>query len=204
MAIRLLEVVQTGRFLQVRREIDQEDGSVVENVHAFPIETLALRAGEYGVPVTDTDTLLDLVMIESLPEFPEPELGPFPALVAEPTLAAGRRRHLDRVAAVKAAHDARAPRQNGTMKRTADTRHAQVRAAIVLASDLDPELAELAGRDLARRLPRARQVHRAAMAEQAALRAVEAAPNGDGTSTMTAVLRARLERAQGPRIAGRQ
>lgn len=204
MAIRFLDVVQTGRYLQVRREIDQPDGSVLEDVHAFPIETLALRAGEYGVAVTDTDALLDLVTYESLPEFPEPGLGPFPALVAEPTLEAGRRRHRDRVAAVKAEHDARAPRQNGAAKRAADIRHAEVRAAVVLASDLDPELAELAGADLARRLPAARRMHARAMADQAALAAVEAAENGDGTSTMKEALRARLERAQGPKIHGRQ
>lgn len=204
MAIRFLEVVQTGRYLQVRREIDQPDGTVVEDVHAFPIETMALRAGEYGVPVTDTDTLLDIVTFESLPDFPDPELGPFPALVAEPTLEAGRRRHLDRVAEFKAAHSARAPRQNGAMKRAADDRHGQVRAAIVRASDLDPELAELAGRDLAQRLPRARRAFLAARADQDALRAVEEAPNGDGTSTMKAALRARLERVQGPTVRGRQ
>jgi hypothetical protein len=203
-AIRFLEIVQTGRYLQVRREIDQPDGTVLEDVHAFPIETMALRAGEYGVSVTDTDALLDIVTYESLPEFPQPELGPFPALVAEPTLEAGRRRHLDRVAAVKAAHDGRSPRQNGVAKRAADTRHADVRAAIVRASDLDPELAELAGADLERRLPAARRVYARAMAEQAALAAMEAAPNGDGTSTMKAALRARLERAKGPTVHGRQ
>jgi len=203
-AIRFLELVQTGRWLQVRREIDQPDGTVVENVHCFPIETLAIRAGEYGIPVTDTDTLLDLVTHESLPDFPEPELGDVPALVAEPTLEAGRARHLARLDVVKRAHGARAPKGNGAQVLAARARHADVRAAIVLASDLDPELAELAGADLMRKLPAARRTHQRAQATQAALARVQAAVNGDGTSTLTAQLRARLAREAGPQVHGRQ
>jgi|SRR5881394_1549194 len=204
MAVRFLEVVQTGRWLQVRREIDQEDGSVLENVHAFPIETLAMRAGEYGLPVTDPETLLELVMVESLPDFPEPELDGVAAVVAEPTLDAGRRRHLDRVRAVRDAHAARAPKGNGAQVRAAETRHADVQAAVILASDLDPELAELAGADLARKLPAARRAHQRSLATKTALARVEAAPNGDGTSTLKVQLRARVARDNGLQVHGRQ
>jgi hypothetical protein len=201
-AVRFLEMVQTGRWLQVRREIDQPDGSVLENVHAFPIETLAMRAGELGIPVTDTERLLDVVTYESLPEYEQPGDEPgVSVLITEADLGAGQRKHLDRVAAVKAAHDGRAPRQNGVMKRAADDRTATVRAAIVQASDLDPELAELAGELLRRQIPAARQQLAAQRASTAALAAVEKAKDGNGTSTLKAQLRARL--APGPTPPGR-
>lgn len=202
MAIRFLEMQQTGRWLQVRREIDMPDGTVKEDVHAFPIEALAFRAGEYGIPVTDTETLLDLVTAESLPDFhPEGTVAPF--VVTESTPAAGRARHLARARELLGEHAKRAPKGNGTQVRAAGTRHADVRAAIVAASDLDPELAELAGRDLERQLPRARELHGRRVAAERAVARVQEAANGDGTSTLKTALRRRLERAETIRAPGR-
>jgi hypothetical protein len=202
MAVRLLEVIQQGRWLQVQREIDMPDGTVVSNGHIFPIEAMAMRAGEYGVPVTDTETLLDILLYESLPDFHDDDDEPdVSVLVREPDLSVGRRRHLDQVAAVKARHAGRAPRQNGAMRARADEADSAVRAAIIQASDLDPELAELAGEMLRRQLPAARQQLVAQRAKAAAMAAVERAADGNGTSTLKEQLRARL--APGPTPPGR-
>lgn len=193
MAIRLIEMRQTGRLLQVRRQVDQPDGSVVDGWHVFPIETLAFRAGEYGVPISSPESLLELVLAEGLEEFWEDdEHKATPYLVSAPSADRGRAWHLQRLAAVQAEHAGRPRRTNAQQEAASRVRDTSVREEVVRAADLDPELAELAAELLERDLPAARAAYGAAQAAREALQAVQAAPNGDGTSTLKAELARRL------------
>lgn len=183
MAIRIIDVAQEGRWLKVRREVDKPDGSVEVSEVAFPIETLAMRAGEYGIPVTQAEELLDLVLHETLPDFAE-EGQAVAYVVSAPSPDRGRAWQLQRLGAVRERH-----RTRGVPPGKADR---AARAAIIRASDLDPELAQLAGETFDRQIPQARAEYRRTQARAEALAAVEAAPNGDGTSTLKAQLRRRL------------
>lgn len=48
----------------VKRTFTHDDGTVEHGVHVFPHDILESRAAEYGIDPADTDTLMDIVMVE--------------------------------------------------------------------------------------------------------------------------------------------
>lgn len=79
-----------------------DDGSTRRHMYVFPLDTLEWRAAEYGIPHTDTATLLDIVMAE--PHMREQDWATGHQLHSAPDIATARKDHLARVAAVKLRH----------------------------------------------------------------------------------------------------
>jgi hypothetical protein len=201
--IRLRAVHQTvlhPRWLQIERLIDLEDGTRTWDLLCFPIEALALRAGEYALPLADPRALLDVVVYETLPGFAEAEHLHFPLMVTEPTIHAGRIKHLERVIKVRAQHEGRAGRRTLAEQRAEDARHDAVADEIILRSDLSPELAELGAYMIENAVAARRSQYLASRSLRARQLAGRAAANGDGTSTLLGELRQqREEMARGHR-----
>lgn len=97
----------TGKPLTLAyRWVDWEVGGELKpdtQAVAMPPETLAIRAGEYGLDPADTDLLLDVVLHETFISYPE---GEHPLWTAE-SIAAAREQHLDTVATVRHEHEER-------------------------------------------------------------------------------------------------
>lgn len=81
---------------RVLHERTHDDGTVELAAHWFPRDTLAIRAGEYGLDPFGVDVILDVVLHE-----PYLDTEAVPLLMTAPTLAAARDGHLARVAAAK-------------------------------------------------------------------------------------------------------
>jgi hypothetical protein len=90
----------TGTIVEDTR---QPDGSVVEVARThywlFPQDTMEWRAAEYGIPLSDTDTLLDIVLAE--PFIPLSEYAEGTSLHDSPSITEARREHLGRCARAK-------------------------------------------------------------------------------------------------------
>lgn len=118
-------------YVRVLRLVDfQEEGTLV-GAHFMPPDTLAIRAGEYGLDPADTALLLDVVLHEIEVEYPA-DAHP---LWTAPSIAAARERHLDEVATVRARHAALGkgwdrPKDYPTV--------AVNRAALIRAAELSP------------------------------------------------------------------
>lgn len=85
------------------RMIDWPDGSTTDQAFIMPPETLALRAGEYGLDPSDTQLLLDVVLHESFIVYPD---GEHPLWTAG-SIAEAREQHLDTVADERHRHEER-------------------------------------------------------------------------------------------------
>jgi hypothetical protein len=105
------------------------DGSI--HLHAFPLEALEWRAAEYAIPLTDADTLIDIIVHERL--LTEPQA----ALQAAPTAEAARTAHLQQIQDVKdtLAHVRPRPAKHGSdvLQTLRDAHHAFATAEHVRA-----------------------------------------------------------------------
>ena len=129
--VTLLSVEQRGDVIDVQREMELADGSIIRGKHAFPVDTLEWRAAEYGIDPADLDTLLDIVLHE--PFLGEPD-QPDMLLYDAPTVEEARAYHLARIDAVKA-------KSKKEMKAGPDS----VRERIKQLSVVNPEAVSLKG-----------------------------------------------------------
>lgn len=117
-------------YVHVARMLDREDGTIRAAV-IMPPDTLAIRAGEYGLDPADTALLLDVVLHESFLEYADNDHP----LWTAPSIAAARERHLDEIATVRAAH---AELGKGWDRPKDYPSPAVHRAALVRAAELSP------------------------------------------------------------------
>jgi hypothetical protein len=132
-------------YVRVSRLVDFSDEGTLATAVAMPPETLALRAGEYGLDPADTALLLDVVLHEGFITYADEDHP----LWTAPSIAAARERHLDEVATVRARHAALGkdwdrPRGYPTERDN--------RAALIRAAELSPIRRDtvLVGRRMAR------------------------------------------------------
>lgn len=118
-------------YVRVARMIDLPDEGTLVGVHIMPPETLAIRAGEYGLDPADTALLLDIVLHEPFLEYANDDHP----LWTAPSIAAARERHLDEVATVRARHAALGKDWNRPKDYPTAATH---RAALIRAAELSP------------------------------------------------------------------
>lgn len=129
------------------RWVDWPTSSAAEiQAITMPPETLALRAGEYGLDPNDADLLLDVVLHETFIAYPE---GQHPLWTA-PSIAAAREEHLDTVATERARQAALGVNRDRPKGYPTVTEH---RAALSATGRLCPIRADVVafGRENARR-----------------------------------------------------
>jgi hypothetical protein len=144
----------TGAHINLTyRMVDWEDGRTDTQAVAMPPETLAIRAGEYGLDPADTQLLLDVVLHETFISYPDHE---HPLWTAE-SIALAREQHLDTVATVRHEH---AERRKGERRPKEYPTLAVHRAALGRAVELSPMHAPVV--DAGRRLARAAWMQRQA------------------------------------------
>ena len=146
----LAELARDERYLdrswvRVARVIDVQDEGTLAAAHIMPPDTLAIRAGEYGLDPADTALLLDVVLHEPFLEYAP---GDHPLWTA-PSIAVARERHLDEVATVRARHAALGKDWDRPKSYPSPAAH---RAALIRAAELSPVHREkvLQGRRMAR------------------------------------------------------
>jgi hypothetical protein len=103
MGIRNKEVVVRDEHYHILREVDMPDGSTIMNAYKLPVNTLAIRAGEYGLDPNDLDLLLDCITYELDPSVQE--LHPPVPLWEEDTIKGARDTYLKGIAERKASHE---------------------------------------------------------------------------------------------------
>lgn len=82
------------------RWVDDPDERTWDQAVAMPAETLAIRAGEYGIDPGNTELLLDVVMHETFVNYPDDQHP----LWSAPSIKLAREQHLDTIADVRKAH----------------------------------------------------------------------------------------------------
>lgn len=140
-----LTYVHVARMMD-RGPDDKSPGwQTIRTAHIMPPDTLALRAGEYGLDPADTALLLDVVLHEPFLEYAEDDHP----LWTAPSIAAARERHLDEVATVRAAHAALGKDWDRAKDYPSPAAH---RAALIRAAELSPVHRDkvLSGRRMAR------------------------------------------------------
>jgi hypothetical protein len=132
-------------YVHVARMLDREEDGTIQAAVIMPPDTLAIRAGEYGLDPADTQLLLDVVLHETFISYPDDEHP----LWTAPTIGEARERHLDEVATVRARHEAFGKGWDRPKGYPTQTAH---RAALVRAAELAPVHREMvvAGRSMAR------------------------------------------------------
>lgn len=121
-------------YVRVARMIDVDEtagGMTLPGVHIMPPDTLAIRAGEYGLDPADAALILDVVLYEPFLEY-GPDDHP---LWSAPSIAVARERHLDEVATVRARHAALG--KDWDRPKSYPT-SAVNRAALIRAAELSP------------------------------------------------------------------
>jgi hypothetical protein len=152
MAVRFISMrekkdgISGATLIEVLRDIDQPDGTVVRNCWTFPPEVLSIRAGEYGLdPETDFALAWELVHGESLHGLDGQDDDEDPPLFTAPSLAAARMKHTDRMRNRLKRHESREDRRTGSRALEAFNTHNAVLHQVHKALIIDHELAGLAG-----------------------------------------------------------
>lgn len=142
-------------YIRTVKWLDLEDGRTVDFAHVFPRDTLAIRAGEYGLDPTDTALILDVVLHEPFISYPDDD---HPLWTAS-SIKEAREHHLDVVADTRKQHEERI----GADRRPAEYPTLAVhRARLLRTAELAPIYPAVvdAGRRMARNIWREAQVVR--------------------------------------------
>lgn len=97
------EVQDRGHYWQVIYDLTLDDGTVTGHGHSLPKDTLEWRAAEYNFdPVTDFETILDIVLAE--PYVVDEDRGEGEQLHDAPDIDTARVKHVNRCAKAKLKH----------------------------------------------------------------------------------------------------
>lgn len=92
-------VTDRGSHWHVVRYKNMSDGTVQEGCHIIYKEAMEWRAAEFGIPASDLNTLLDIVLME--PYLTDAEIAQGPSLLNATTIAEAREAHLARIVSAK-------------------------------------------------------------------------------------------------------